>query len=198
MLNILLALHILAAVIFMGNIITAAFWKVRADRSGSLESIAGTSRAVLLADYIFTGPGIVGLLVTGILMVGITGWDRFQEMWLGISLALLILTGIIWAGALIPLQLRMVRLSREGLASGSLDPAYRRTSRLWSMFGDVATLSSAGYLVSDGPAAMRQASRYKPIFDVVYATSVVFRWFWYSDSLPHPNLPPSRGKGSIF
>lgn len=140
MLRILLALHILAAVIFMGNIITAAFWKVRADRSGSLESIAGTSRSVLLADYIFTGPGIVGLLVTGILMVGITGWDRFQEMWLGISLVLLILTGIIWAGALIPLQLRMVRLSREGLASGSLDPAYRRTSRLWSMFGGVATL----------------------------------------------------------
>ena len=32
MFKILLAIHILAAVIFMGNIITAAFWKIRADR----------------------------------------------------------------------------------------------------------------------------------------------------------------------
>ncbi len=68
--SILLAIHLLAAVIFLGNIITAAFWKTRADRSGSLEAIALTTRAVLQADYVFTGPGIGLLLVTGIWMVG--------------------------------------------------------------------------------------------------------------------------------
>ena len=147
MLRILLLLHILAAVIFMGNIITAAFWKVRADRSGSLETMALTSRAVLLADYIFTGPGIVALLVTGIWMVGLTGWGRFQEPWLGVSFVLLILTGVIWAGVLIPLQFRMVRLSRQALAAGALDPAYTRTGRLWAMFGGVATLIPVVILV---------------------------------------------------
>ena len=70
----ILAIHILAAVIFLGNLITTAFWKVRADRSGNLENMAMTSRSVLLADYVFTGPGIATLLVTGILLAGLSGW----------------------------------------------------------------------------------------------------------------------------
>ena len=140
MFQLILAIHILAAVIFLGNIITTAFWKTRADRSGNLENMAMTSRAVLMADYVFTGPGIVALLVTGILLAGLSGWERFQEPWLGLSLVLLLLTAFIWAGVLIPLQLRMVRLSQEGLAGGALDPAYTRASRRWSMFGGIATL----------------------------------------------------------
>ncbi len=79
MLQVLLALHILAAVVFVGNIITAAFWKVRADRSGNLEAIAITARSLLQADYVFTAPGIVVLLATGIWMVGLSDWARFQE-----------------------------------------------------------------------------------------------------------------------
>lgn len=140
MFQFILAVHILAAVIFLGNLITTAFWKVRADRSGNLENMAMTARSVLLADYVFTGPGIAALLATGILLAGLSGWERFQELWLGLSLVLLLLTAIIWAGVLIPLQLRMVRLSQDGLAAGNLDPAYTRASRRWSMFGGIATL----------------------------------------------------------
>jgi uncharacterized membrane protein len=138
--KILLAVHILAAIIFVGNIITAAFWKVRADRSGNLETIALTTRAVLLADFVFTGPGILVLLGTGIAMVGLTGWDRFQELWLSLSLILLIITAIIWAAVLLPTQRRMARLARQGTASGSLDPAYQRTGKIWAIFGGIATL----------------------------------------------------------
>ena len=77
--EILLALHILSAVVFLGNIITAAFWKVRADRSGNLEAIAATARSVSLADLFFTLPGLAGLLITGVMMMGVTGWDRFWD-----------------------------------------------------------------------------------------------------------------------
>ena len=140
MLQILLALHILAAVVFVGNIITAAFWKVRADRSGNLETIAITARSLLQADYVFTAPGIVVLLVTGIWMVGLRDWAGFQEPWLGVSFGLLIITGIIWLAVLLPQQRRMVRLAQEGADAGALGPEYRRASRIWSMFGGVATL----------------------------------------------------------
>ncbi|PKB65239.1 MAG: hypothetical protein BZY80_00680 [SAR202 cluster bacterium Io17-Chloro-G2] len=138
--RILLAIHILAAVIFLGNIITAAFWKVRADKSGNLETMSITSRSLQLADIAFTMPGVITLLVTGVWMVGITGWQRFQEPWLGISLVLLILTAIISAAGLVPLQKRMVRLSGDQLTAGTADPAYRRASRTWAMMGGVATL----------------------------------------------------------
>ena len=140
MLQVLLALHILAAVIFVGNIITAAFWKTRADRSGNLETIAITARSLLQADYIFTAPGIVVLLITGIWMVGLSDWGRFQEPWLGGSFALLIVTGIIWLAVLLPQQRRMVRLAQEGADAGALGPEYCRAGRIWSMFGGIATL----------------------------------------------------------
>ncbi|MFQ6026458.1 MAG: DUF2269 family protein [Dehalococcoidia bacterium] len=140
MFQILLAIHILSAVLFIGNIVTAAFWKVRADRSGNLEIIAVTTRSLLQADYAFTTPGISGLLITGIWMVGLTGWDRFQQTWLSVSLVLLIITGLIWVALLLPLQFRMARLSREGAASGAPDPAYAKASRLWAIFGGIATL----------------------------------------------------------
>jgi uncharacterized membrane protein len=140
MFRVLLAIHILAAVVFIGNVITAAFWKVRADRSGDLDAIARTTRAVLQADYVFTLPGILGVVVTGFLMVGMTGWERFQEPWLAASLALVVLVGLLWAAVLLPLQLRMVRLARLGLEQGARDPAYDRASRLWAVFGGIATL----------------------------------------------------------
>ena len=142
MLQVLLALHILAAVVFIGNIITAAYWKVRADRSGNLETIAITARSLLQADYVFTAPGIVVLLVTGIGMVGMSagGWARFQEPWLELSFALLIITDIIWLAVLLPQLRRMVRLARDGADAGALDPEYHKASRIWSMFGGIATL----------------------------------------------------------
>lgn len=140
MLRILLLIHVFSAVVFVGNIITAAYWKVRADGSGNLETIYLTARGLLRADYMFTLPGMAGLLATGIAMVGVTDWDRFQEPWLAISFILLILTAIIWAALLLPLQRRMVRLAQQGAASGTLDPAYRQASRRWAMFGGVATL----------------------------------------------------------
>lgn len=140
MFQLILAIHILAAAIFLGNLITTAFWKVRADRTGNLENMAMTSRAVLLADYVFTGPGISALLVSGILLTGFSGWERFQEPWLGVSLMLLLLTAFIWAGVMIPLQLRMARLAQEALFAGVLDPDYTRTSRRWSMFSGITTL----------------------------------------------------------
>ena len=138
--QIILAIHILSAVVLIGNLITSAFWKVRADQTSNLETIASTCRALLRADYMFTIPGIVVLWASGMLLVAFTGWRRFEELWLGLSFVLLILVTIIWAVAMLPLQRRMARLSQDGLSRGQLDPAYSPTSRRWSMFGGIATL----------------------------------------------------------
>ena len=142
MLRILIALHIIFAVVYLGNLITAAFWKVRADRSGSLEAMAVTSRLVILSDCFFTAPGIIGLFVTGILIVsqGPLGWRRFEEPWLGASFVMLVIAAIIWLAVLVPLERQMLLLAREGVTRGVVDPAYRRTSRLWTIFGGIATL----------------------------------------------------------
>ena len=140
MTQILVTIHIISAVLFVGNMITATFWKMRADRSGNLDTIVITTQGLLKADYMFTLPGIVGLLATGIAMVGITNWARFEEPWLSISLIMLIITGLIWTALLLPLQKRMVRLAQLGAASGIPDPGYAQASKRWAMFGGIATL----------------------------------------------------------
>ena len=96
MFSILLIIHVLASIIFIGNNITGAFWKVRADKTGNLEVISSSVRALLRADYQFTLPSLVVLFVTGVWMGGITGWERFQEIWLGSSFVLLVIIALIW------------------------------------------------------------------------------------------------------
>ncbi len=140
MFNLLLTLHILSAVWLMGHLISSAFWKARADGSGNPETIATTAQALVRSDLMFTGPGIVVLLATGIWMAGLTGWERFQELWLGTSFFLVIVMVILWLAVLLPQQRRMARFATDSLEGVDQSDNYRRASRLWSMAGGVMTL----------------------------------------------------------
>ncbi|MBN2984872.1 MULTISPECIES: DUF2269 family protein [Cohnella] len=138
--NVYLFLHVLGAILFVGNIVTAAFWKVRADASGDVRAIHLTARNVMLADYAFTIPGLALLVVSGALMAERGGYSLAGLNWLTFSLLLFALTGIIWLVALIPLQKKMIRASAEALREGAVTPAYRKASRCWAVFGIAATL----------------------------------------------------------
>jgi uncharacterized membrane protein len=140
MFNLLLTLHILAAVWLMGHLISAAFWKARADRSGNPETIATTAQALVRSDLMFIGPGIIVLLGTGIWMAGLTGWERFQEIWLGTSFFLVIVMVILWLAVLLPQQRRMARFAAEIREGIDRSDDYQRASKLWSMAGGIMTL----------------------------------------------------------
>lgn len=145
MFELLLTLHILSAIWLMTNLIGAAYWKKRADQSGNREQVASTAQALVRADLIFTAPGIVGLLATGIWMVGLTSWRRFEEPWLGASFVLTVLIGILWLAILMPQQRRLAQLALQRLEGSSQegasqDEAYRRASKIWNITGGVMTL----------------------------------------------------------
>ena len=144
--RLMLLLHVGAAVLFLGAMITSAYWKARADRSGSMEAMAYACRSLLFADVMFTGPGIIGLLVTGFWMVHLSGWDRFQEPWLAISFLSLLVVAALWLAIMVPLELRMVRLSRLQISNVNTDPEYRKSSRRWAIVGGIATLITVGIL----------------------------------------------------
>ena len=52
----------------------------------------------------------------------------------------LIVIIILWLAALRPLHRRLARQTQEGVAAGSLPPAYQRTSKIWEMVNGLATL----------------------------------------------------------
>lgn len=138
--NLWLTLHVIGVVLAVGNIITAAFWKVRADWTENPVIIHQAVRNVMVADYAFTLPGILLIAVSGGVMAERGGIPLSALNWLTLSLILFAASGILWAAVLIPLQRRMIRASAACLESGTISAAYRSASRSWAVFGTVATL----------------------------------------------------------
>lgn len=135
-----LLLHLVGVVLFIGNIVTAAFWKVRADLQKNPAVIHHTVKNVMLADFVFTLPGLILIIISGIVMTVQSGIFLHGFNWLSLSLILLAVTGVVWLAILIPLQRAMIRHSAASIESGNLSEAYVRASRLWAVFGILATL----------------------------------------------------------
>ncbi|MGY4111326.1 DUF2269 family protein [Aeribacillus pallidus] len=100
----LLFMHIVGVVLFLGNIIITAFWKMRADQTGNRELIHSAAKNVMLADFVFTIPGLLLIITSGVWMAVRTGYLISGFNWLTLSLILFVLTGVLWAGVLLPLQ----------------------------------------------------------------------------------------------
>ena len=132
--------HILGVVLFVGNIVTAALWKTRADRSGDLAVVVFAQRTVALADRAFTVPGVLLLLIGGYGMAATRPWPLHGVRWLEWGQGLFWLTALIWIIVLIPTQRRLISVSEAGRKAGSLPPEFARLSARWAMWGGIATL----------------------------------------------------------
>ena len=132
----LVLIHITSAIIFMGNIITAAFWKLKAEFSGDEPHINKTAKNIMVADYAFTLPGIIALSISGFLLAIKSNYSLDEINWLTISLALFTITGVIWITLLLPLQRKMIKYSGEEF--NKID--YKKASRTWDVIGTISTI----------------------------------------------------------
>jgi uncharacterized membrane protein len=133
-------LHILGAVVFLGNIIVSAMWMAQARRKGDIVVLHFAARSVMRADWLFTLPGIVLILVTGLLALG--RWGGFPgTAWVELALTLFIVSGVIWLAVLLRLQRQMVRLTAQAVSSGgTVDGRIENVLRRWMVWGGIATL----------------------------------------------------------
>lgn len=134
-LNINLFLHILGAVMFIGNIVVTAVWMVWAERTKDEKIITFAVRMVNWMDVFFTGPGVILLLLNGLLMVPYCEecTQGFATHWIAVSLGLFGVTGALWATLLV-YQNTLVK----GLA-GSSEQFYRTLHR-WYVVGTLNTI----------------------------------------------------------
>ena len=142
-----LILHVLGVVLFLGNIITAAFWKLRAEATRKPEVVHHAVKNVMLADFVFTIPGLVLVTASGMIMAYEGNLFSSGFNWLLLSVILFGVTGVIWSAVLLPLQRAMIRLSEDGIHAGELSPAFRQASRRWDYFGIVSTLVPVAVLI---------------------------------------------------
>jgi uncharacterized membrane protein len=133
-------LHLLGVIVFVGNLLTAALWKMRADASGDLRAIAYAQRGVMFADYVFTAPGAALILITGLWLADLSDRNILQTGWLLTALVLLGVTLLVWLFELVPVQRRLIRVADEAIRSGQLNPVFKGLTVRWTIFGVLATL----------------------------------------------------------
>ncbi len=139
--------HILAVVMFIGNIVTGVFWHKHALRSGDARLIAHAMDGVLKSDRLFTLPGVFVIIGSGVIAAVQGGFPLLRTGWILWTLVLFGISGIVFGVRLTPLQRQMRDFAGAAAAGGSFDrAAYDRLSRQWDFWGAVATLAVLGGL----------------------------------------------------
>lgn len=134
------SLHILGAVIFLGNIIVTGWWKFMADRTQNPVIIGFAQRQVTLTDYVFTAGGLLLVLATGIGNAVLHNMDYLTIKWLAWGYWLFIISGVIWVAVLIPVQIKQAKMARQFENGGDIPESYWKLGRIWIIFGTLATV----------------------------------------------------------
>lgn len=135
-------LHIFAVVMFLGNIVTGMFWHRHAERTRNPRLLAHAMEGVIRSDRLFTMPGIVVIIATGVIAAIQAGLPLLRTGWILWTLVLFTISGLLFMFRVAPLQRQLRGLAEAGAASGSFDyQAYHRVAMRWELWGAGATLT---------------------------------------------------------
>ena len=138
---VLKTLHVIAVVMFLGNIATGVFWKEHADRTRDPRLIAHALAGIIASDRIFTVPGVLLITAAGIIAAIVGNIPLLRTGWVFWGIVMFALSGVAFMGWVAPLQKRMLKLMQAAVESGNPDwTTYAKLSRAWAIWGAVALL----------------------------------------------------------
>lgn len=137
--NYLVLIHVIAVVIFLGNITIAPFWKMHADKSKDRLKIADAFDGIIKADRYFTMPGVTILLIFGIGAALHGGFNLIDTGWIFWSIIMYVISGAVFMVKVVPLQKKIYKLA--GSESDFDWEKYQLLSKQWNIWGSVATLA---------------------------------------------------------
>lgn len=134
--------HVIAVVMFLGNIVTGVFWHRHALRTRDPKLLAHAMDGVTRSDRLFTMPGVLLILASGIWAAVQGGFPILGTPWILWTVVLFAISGLVFGARIAPLQKRLHALAAAGVQGGNFDlPTYERLSRQWDVWGTVATLT---------------------------------------------------------
>jgi uncharacterized membrane protein len=141
-------LHVAAVVAFLGNITTGLFWHGHAARTRDPRLLAHAVDGIIRSDRLFTIPGVVVIIVTGVVAAVIGGLPILRTPWILWSLVLFAVSGLVFVLRVAPLQVQLRALAQAGVERGAWDwERYQRLARTWELWGAVALLTPMAALV---------------------------------------------------
>jgi uncharacterized membrane protein len=137
-------IHVVAVIVFIGNISLGIFWKEVADRSREPRIMAHTMRSIILADRLFTIPAIVLIIAAGVATAMAEHLPILATGWILWSIILFVISGL----AFMPvtrLQREMAAVADEGVKTGTVDAVrYHSLSVGWNFWGFIALVAPLG------------------------------------------------------
>ena len=131
-------IHLVAVVVFLGNISAGLFWHSHAARTKDPKLLAHTMRGIIRSDRMFTIPGVVVIIAAGVLLAFQRGLALLGTPWISWSLLLFALSGVAFMWRIAPLQ-------RQLLADASTQDfryeSYATLSLRWERWGAFALLT---------------------------------------------------------
>ena len=135
-------LHIVAVIAFVGNITTGIFWHTHAARTRDPKLLAYTMGGIIRSDRLFTIPGVIGIIATGIAAAIYGNFPILRTGWILWTLILFTVSGLIFMIRVAPLQRQLRALAEEAAQSGTFDYArYRALAVRWEVWGAAALLA---------------------------------------------------------
>ena len=135
-------LHIVAVIAFVGNITTGIFWHTHAARTRDPKLLAYTMGGIIRSDRLFTIPGVIGIIATGIAAAIYGNIPILRTGWILWTLILFIVSGLIFMIRVAPLQRQLRALAEAAAQSGTFDYArYRALAIRWEVWGSAALLT---------------------------------------------------------
>ena len=135
-------LHVIAVIAFLGNITTGIFWHAHAARTRDARLLAHTMDGIIRSDRIFTVPGVILIIVTGVAAAIHGQLPILRTGWILWTLVLFLISGAIFMIWVVPLQRRLRAAAQAGVQSGSFDySAYHALAVRWELWGAAALLT---------------------------------------------------------
>lgn len=132
-------IHVVAAIIFLGNITLGFFWKFRAEKLNKRQRIAETFTSIIKADRLFTMPGVFILLIFGIGSAQLLGYNLITTGWIFWSIILYVISGLAFMIKVVPIQKKILKLASD--ENNFNWDAYKKLSVQWNLWGTIATIT---------------------------------------------------------
>jgi uncharacterized membrane protein len=129
--------HVLAVVVLLGNLLMAPFWRKRLAAVGGAQARAAANRSVRVADLMFTLPGWVLVLATGIMLI-INRPLGMRGGWLHLSLLLFLGWLVLWHVLVLRARKAMIAQAEEAASGGQAAAELAQYERQWQQWSYVS------------------------------------------------------------
>jgi uncharacterized membrane protein len=142
-------LHILAVVMFLGNVTTGLFWKAHGDRSRDPGVIAHMMDGIIIrSDRLFTIPGVLFIVASGVTAAIAARLPILGTPWIAWSIALFLVSGVVFVWRIAPLQGQLRDLARAAVGGAPMEwDRYHAVSRRWERWGLLALITPLAAMV---------------------------------------------------